>query len=62
MVSTLATVGSWRSFAASARRRRTFGASMSIVYGLVTGEFISSFSVRIASVFGFLVSSGSESN
>ena len=33
-----------------------------MVYGLVSGSSIRSYSVRIASVFGFLVCSGSESN
>jgi hypothetical protein len=53
MVSTLETVGSRRSFAANTRASFTLGARISMLYGLLSGWFVSSRRVRIASVFWF---------
>ena len=58
---TLSTVDSGASRVASRCAVATSGARMSIVNGLVSGEPIRSCRVRIASVFGFLVSRGLES-
>ena len=63
MLITLETVDSFaRLVGFSASAAAASGARMSMLYGLVSGSSIRSNSVRIASVFGFLVCSGSESN
>ena len=61
MLITLSTVESPLSLADRAVASAAVGARISIVYGFVTGLLIRSLSVRIASVFGFLVCSGLES-